>query len=79
MNDISKIQKQMNVLALDGKHVGSVEKIEDEDKIKLTRKDRAAHEGHGHFVPLSWVVRVDNHVHLSKTSQEVFASWEHVG
>ncbi len=77
MNDTSKIQQHMNVLGLDGTHVGSVERIEGSDKIKLTRKDRAAHAGHGHSIPLAWVVKVDNHVHLSKTSREVFAFWEH--
>lgn len=41
--------------------------------IKLTRKDSS--DGQHHFIPVAWVERVDNHVHLSKNSAETEQGW----
>lgn len=77
MLDTSKIKDHMEVMSSDGRHVGTVDHMEGTDKIKLTRKDPAAH-GHHHLIPLAWVARADQQVHLSKTAAEVLRSWEHV-
>jgi len=67
----------MEVLSADGKHVGTVDHMHGADKIKLTKNNPVA-QGHHHLIPLAWVQRTDNHVHLSKTAAEVMRSWEHI-
>lgn len=77
MVDAAKIKDHMEVLGSDGQRVGTVDHMEGADKIKLTKGDPQAH-GHHHLIPLAWVQSVDQHVHLSKTRDEVLNAWEHV-
>jgi hypothetical protein len=64
----STIKEHMEVVGSDGRHVGTVDHLEGEDRIKLTRSDSP--DGRHHFVPLSWVSRVDDQVHLSKPGDQ---------
>jgi hypothetical protein len=76
MADTSHIEKHMDVVSSDGRSIGAVDHLDGPAKIKLTR--RSSPDGdHHHFVPVSWVERVDQHVHLSKTEAEVKAHWQH--
>ena len=55
------------MLGSDGGHVGTVDHMDDTDtRIKLTKNDPTVGGAH-HFIPLAWVERVDEHVHLSKS------------
>lgn len=74
MADASQIKEHMEVIGADGEHVGVVDRVESEDAIKLTRDDPAAN-GHHHVIPSSWVSSVDDHVHLSVSSDDVFENW----
>lgn len=62
MAEASEIGADMEVRAADGSRVGIVDGVEG-DRIKLTRKDSA--DGEHHYVELSSVERVDEHVHLA--------------
>ena len=65
-----QIRERMEVLGSDGQHVGYVDRVDDEGRIKLTKKDPDA-DGLHHYIPMAWVERVDNNdVHLNKTSHE---------
>lgn len=77
MVNANDIKEHMEVKASDGQHVGKVDHMEGTDKIKLTKLDPANDGPHHHFIPLAWVDHVDAHVHLSKTSDDVKAHWEH--
>jgi len=77
MIDVTQITEHMEVIASDGQHVGTVDHMEGADKIKLTKSDSTA-QGHHHLIPVSWVARVDAHVHLSQTSEDVMENWEHI-
>jgi hypothetical protein len=46
--------------------------MEGPSQIKLTKSDPLS-EGSHHFIPVDWVERVDEHVHLKKDSTEVLA------
>lgn len=72
--DKNQIQDHMEVLGSDGKHVGTVDHLEGSDQIKLTRTDPAANGKH-HFIPVNWVERVDQHVHLNKSGSEAMQQW----
>lgn len=77
MIQADQIKEHMEVKSSDGEHVGTVDRVEGSDRIKLTKSDAGAHSGHHHFIPLDWVDHVDAHVHLSKTSKDVTANWQH--
>jgi hypothetical protein len=70
----SNIKEHMEVLGADGKHVGFVDRT-DALSIKLTLDSPGA-RGEHRFIPLDWVARVDEHVHLSKLSGDVREQWQ---
>lgn len=69
------IQNQMEVVGSDGKHVGTVDHLEGDEFIKLTKSDPAAGGKH-HFIPMDWVENVDRQVHLSKKSDQAMKEWQ---
>jgi len=70
---IEGIRDHMDVIASCGKKVGVVDQVEAET-IKLTRKDSP--DNLHHYVPTSWVSKVDSRVHLSKNSRETEQGWK---
>ncbi|BBO31598.1 DUF2171 domain-containing protein [Lacipirellula parvula] len=70
---VSAIEDHMEVIASCGKKVGVVDHVEG-NAIKLTKND--SRDGQHHFVPISWVSRVDRHVHLTKNSKETEENWK---
>ena len=70
---IAGIKDHMDVIASCGKKVGVVDHV-DGNTIKLTKNDSP--DGQHHYIPVSWVERVDKHVHLSKNSQETEQNWK---
>lgn len=70
-----KIQEHMHVLGSDGQRVGTVDRIEDDERIKLTKDDPKA-DGMHHFIPMDWVDHVDAAVHLNKSSHEARREWK---
>ena len=69
----SMIAEHMDVIASDGSKVGTVDHMEGSDRIKLTKT--ASPDGQHHFIPLSWVDHIDQHVHLNKAPEAVRAGW----
>jgi hypothetical protein len=76
MIDASHIKEHMHVVASDGEHIGTVDRIEADATIKLTKNDSP--DGNHHLIPVTWVSSVDEQVHLSKPSEHVFQNWEPV-
>lgn len=70
MANLSDIAPHMEVLGVDGVHIGTVDHL-DGDRIKLARNDSA--DNRHHYVPLSAVARVDTHVHLAITAAAALA------
>lgn len=70
---VAGIQEHMDVVASCGKTIGKVDHLEG-NAIKLTKKDSP--DGMHHFIPTSWIERVDSHVHLTKNSMEAEAGWK---
>lgn len=70
-----EIQEHMEVLGSDGQHVGVVDHLEDDGRIKLTKNDPKA-EGMHHFIPEDWIDHVDEHVHLNKSSHDAMREWK---
>jgi hypothetical protein len=72
-NDPKGITERMDVLASCGTKVGVIDHLED-GAIKLTKS--SSPDDQHHFIPTSWVGRVDSQVHLTKNSSEVRANWK---
>lgn len=75
MVDASKIQEHMEVKGSDGKHLGTVDRIEG-DRIKLTRSDPAA-GGQHHYVDMNLVDAIKGGaVCLNKSADEARRAWQ---
>jgi hypothetical protein len=67
------IREHMDVYASCGTKVGRVDHVEG-DTIKLTKNDSP--DGMHHTVPLSWVAKVHDHVHLDRDHKAVQSQWQ---
>jgi len=67
------IREHMEVIGSDGTIVGKVDHVQGSD-IKLTKSSDVS--GRHHFIPLDWVAKVDQHVHLSKSARDAKAQWK---
>lgn len=70
---LRRVTEHMEVLGLDGSHVGTVDKVRG-DRILLTRSDSDA-GGHHHSIPSRWIQSVDDKVTLRMTADEAKAHW----
>jgi hypothetical protein len=73
MVDKASIREHMEVIGSCGKQVGFVDRVE-QASIKLTRDSEGA-RGEHRYIPLEWVARIDDHVHLSKPCGDVRQEW----
>lgn len=69
----SLIRESMEVFASCGTRIGKVDRV-DGNAFELTKDDPQA-GGRHHLIPLDWVARVDQHVHLNKESRDVRQGW----
>ena len=67
------ITDHMEVRGSCGNKLGVVDHVEG-SSIKLTKNDSP--DGKHHMIPLGWVSRVDEHVHLSKNCGEAKKEWQ---
>lgn len=67
------IREHMDVYASCGTKVGRVDHVQG-NQIKLTRNDSP--DGMHHIIPMSWVSKVHDHVHLNKNHMEVQREWQ---
>jgi hypothetical protein len=64
----SKIHQHMEVIGSCGSRIGSVASVEGR-LMNLAETDSA--DGRDHAIPMAWVTKVDERVHLSRTCDEV--------
>jgi hypothetical protein len=69
----ANIREHQDVYASCGTKIGTVDHVEG-DSIKLTRS--GSPDGQHHRIPLSWVAKVHDHVHLNKDHKEVQSQWQ---
>lgn len=63
-----RIKEHMEITDIDGQHVGTVDEVTDDDRIKLTRSD--SEDNMHHFIPLDAVEKIDdNRVYLKQGTQ----------
>jgi hypothetical protein len=69
------IENQMEVVGADGKHVGTVDHMQDADHILLSKHDPKA-GGQHHLISMDWVEYVDAKVHLNQPSKRAMSEWQ---
>jgi hypothetical protein len=73
MVQATQIREHMEVVSADNHHVGKVDHVLGSE-IELAKIDMQA-MGHHHKIPLSWVERVDDKVHLNLTRDAAKQRW----
>lgn len=68
----AQIMPKMEVMSSDRQKVGLVDHVGGE-RIKLTRHD--SKDGQHHYIPVTSVDRVDQHIHLNVPAASVFGAW----
>lgn len=75
--NIQDIKKHANVIASCGTQVGTVDHLDGDSQVKLTRDDDP--NGQHHLIPTSWISDVNgDQVILNKNSEEVRNQWKAV-
>lgn len=70
MDNVSKIREHMPVVCSNNGQFGTVDKVEGQ-YIKLTKDDAGQH----HWIPSSWVAKVDQHVHVDRPGNQAMREW----
>lgn len=74
MDKSSQIKEHMPVVCSNGVQFATVDHI-DGNMIKLTKDDKGQH----HWIPQSWVTRVDQHVHVDRPGEQAMREWSTTG
>ena len=69
----ASILEGATVYGADDHKVGKVDHVQG-DQIKLTKNDSP--DGQHHLIPLAWVAKVHDHIHLNKDHKEVQSQWQ---
>ena len=72
--ELPNIRGHLEVVGVDGEHVGTVDRVEDAQCLILTGDDPKA-GGRPHLISIDWVEYVNDKVHLNKPSNEVVSEW----
>lgn len=74
--NVQDIQQHAEVVGSDHQHVGTVDHLDGQDKIKFAKNDQSANGQH-HYIPTQWVQQIQgNQVVLNKTADQVFQQWQ---
>lgn len=69
--DTSKIREHMSIVGSDHTDVGTVDHLDEQDMVKVAKDESGTH----HWIPVAWVARVDEHVHLDRPGAQAKAEW----
>jgi hypothetical protein len=65
------IKPHMPVVCSNAKQFATVDHLEGQSAIKLTKDAKGEH----HFIPLSWVTAVDDKVHVDRPGDQAMREW----
>jgi len=69
--DVSKIKTSMSVVCSNAAQFGVVDHMEGASTIKLNKDGKGVH----HYIPLAWVTRVDDKVHVDRPGADAMRDW----
>lgn len=67
----SQIKEHMPVVCSDGGQFATVDHMDAGNTIKLTRDEQGNH----HWIPMDWVTKVDEYVHVDRPGQQAMREW----
>jgi hypothetical protein len=67
----SEIKEHMPVVCSNNGQFGEVDHVDKGNSIKLT-KDKA---GQHHWIPMNWVTKVDDKVHVDRPGEQAMREW----
>jgi hypothetical protein len=65
------IREHMQVVSSDGGQFATVDHLDANATIKLTKDDRGMH----HWIPVEWVTQVDSKVHVDRPGDQAMQDW----
>ncbi|HEX3773745.1 MAG TPA: DUF2171 domain-containing protein [Polyangiaceae bacterium] len=71
MLNTNDIKPHMPVVCSKNKQFATVDHVEGDKAIKLTRDASGQH----HFIPMSWVTTVDDKVHVDRPGDQAMREW----
>ena len=69
--DATKIREHMPVVCTNNEQFGTVDHIEGSNSIKLTKDQSGQH----HWIPMNWVTKVDDKVHVDRPGDQAMREW----
>ena len=69
--DPQQIKEHMPVICSGGDQFATVDHLDTGNTIKLTKDEQGQH----HWIPLGWVSRVDEHVHIDRPGDQAMREW----
>ena len=69
--DATRIKPHMPVICSEGGQFATVDHTDPGNMIKLTKDGSGQH----HWIPMSWVTRVDEHVHIDRPGTQAMQEW----
>lgn len=69
--DATQIKEHMPVIDSNSMEFAVVDHLDHGNTIKLTRDD----EGNHHWIPIAWVTRIDDCVHLDRPGDQARQEW----
>lgn len=67
----SEIKPHMPVVCSENGQFAEVDHLEGANSIKLKKDSQGQH----HYIPLSWVTRVDDKVHIDRPGKQAMREW----
>jgi hypothetical protein len=71
MVDTRQIQPHMPVVCSNNGQFATVDHMDANDSIKLTKDNKGQH----HWIPADWVTRVDDKVHVDRPGKQAMKEW----
>jgi hypothetical protein len=67
----TQIKPKTPVVCSNDAQLAIVDQMEGPDSIRLAKDDK----GQSHFIPLKWVTKVDDKIHLDRTGEQAMKGW----
>lgn len=70
--DLSKIKAGLLAVGSDNVQFGVVDHVEGSLSVKINKDDKGVH----HYIPMSWVTKVDDKLYADRSSEQVKRDWK---
>lgn len=67
-----QLRAGMKILGSNGVQLGFVDHMDGHTTVKLTKDGKGLH----HYIPLAWVARVDENVHVDRAGEQAMREWK---